>query len=170
MGEPGKNHSDSVIGGERQLRLGYVGFKLIHDGGEDRIRETVQRPPLGVSKRGFHGPDMLGGERPKSRDRELGRGGMRLVVGAGGFPGALALGGGFGSRVRGDVREDGSDGEEEEGGGGGGGEKGGRGGGVGGGGGEVREEGGGGVEMVVEVEQVGQHEHQGLIHFLVPSE
>lgn len=95
---------------------------------------------------------------------------MRLVVGAGGFPGALALGDGCGSRVRGDVREDGSDGEEEEGGGGGGGEEGGRGGGVGGGGGEVREEGGGGVEMVVEVEQVGQHEHQGLIHFLVPSE
>ena len=61
VGQAREDHGNGVIGGEREVGEGDVGFELVNDGGEDGIGETVKRSPLGVSERGFHGPDVLGG-------------------------------------------------------------------------------------------------------------
>lgn len=141
MGEAREDHGDGVVGGEREVGLGDVGFEFVDDGGEDGIGETVGGSPLGVAERGFHGPDVFGGEGSEGGDGEFGGGGGGVGGGGGGGGGGRRGAGG------GDVGEDGGDGEEEEGGGGGGGEEGGGGGGGRGGGGGVGvgEEGGGWV-------------------------
>lgn len=41
MGEPRKDHSDGIVGGEREVGLGNVGFELVNDGGEDGVGEAV---------------------------------------------------------------------------------------------------------------------------------
>lgn len=38
MGETRENHSDGVIRREGEIRDGDVGFELVDDGGEDRVR------------------------------------------------------------------------------------------------------------------------------------
>lgn len=124
MGEAGENHGDGVVRGEGELRLGYVGFKLLDDGGEDGVGQAVEGSPLGVAEGGFHGPDALGGEGSEGGDGEFG-GGFGGGGGGGGGRGGLGLL--FGWGVRGEVGEDGGEREEEE-------RRGGGGGGVGGGG------------------------------------
>lgn len=37
-GETGEDHSDGVIGGEREIGLSDVGFELVDDCGEDWVR------------------------------------------------------------------------------------------------------------------------------------
>lgn len=161
VGEAREDHGDGVVRGEREVGEGDVGFELVDDGGENGIGEAVERSPLGVSKRGFHGPDVLGGECPEGGDGVVGSGRSSRWVGGGGGCGCGGGGGGRWARG-GNIGKDRGDGEEQEWGGGGGGEKGGRGSGgsgsSGGGSGGVGEErGGGGIKVVVEVEEIRQH-------------
>lgn len=53
MGEAGKDHGDGVVRGEGEIGEGDVGFELLDDGGEDRVGEAVEGPPLGIAERGF---------------------------------------------------------------------------------------------------------------------
>lgn len=53
MSKTRENHSDGVIGREREVRDGDVGFEFINDGGEDRVRETVKGTPLSVTEGRF---------------------------------------------------------------------------------------------------------------------
>lgn len=156
MAEAREDHSNGVIGREREIGEGNMGFELVDDGGEDRMREAIEGPPSGVAKRGFEGPNVVSGEGAEGGDGVVGGGGGRRGSGGGGGGGGSG-GGGVGARG-GDEGEDGGDGEEKERGGGGGGEKGsgrveGGGGRGGGGGGSRGEEGNGGIEVIVEMEE-----------------
>lgn len=119
MGESGENHGDGVVRRERELGLSDIGFKLVDDGGEDGIRKPVKRSPLGVAERGFHGPDVFGGEGPECGDGEFGvggggGGGGGGFIRGGGFGGFSISVGGFGRGLGGEVGEDGGYGEEEK--------------------------------------------------------
>lgn len=74
MGEAGENHGDGVIGRQRELRLGYIGFEFFNNGGENGVGQAVERSPLGVAEGGFHRPNVLGGESSEGGDGELGGG------------------------------------------------------------------------------------------------
>lgn len=41
MRQAGENHGNSIIRGKGEVGLGYVGFELIDNGSEDRVREAV---------------------------------------------------------------------------------------------------------------------------------
>lgn len=128
MGETREDHSDGIVGRQREIGKRDVRLELLDDGGEDRVGQAVERAPLGITERSFEGPDVLGRESAEGGDGVVGVGG----VGVGGrrrrrIDGVAAVGG---SRGRGwargdDVGEDRGDGEEEKRRGGGGGEEGG---------------------------------------------
>lgn len=75
MGEAGEDHGHGIIRREREIGLCNMGLELVHDGGEDRVGEPIQRPPLGVAEWRLEGPDVLRGESPKRRDGEICSGG-----------------------------------------------------------------------------------------------
>lgn len=155
MGKPREDHSNGVVGRQRELRLSNVRFKLLNNGGKNRVRKTVKRSPLGIAKRGFHCPNVFSGESSEGGDGEFSTG-----SGGGGFSGGgrfrVFLFGIFSGWIGGDVGKNSGDCEEKEWSGGGGGKErggGGGGGGVGGrGGGEIGEEGRGGIQVVVELQ------------------
>ena len=75
MAETGEDHGNGIIGREREIGEGNVGFEFVNDGGEDRVGDAIEGAPMGIAKRGFEGPDVVSGEGAEGGDGVIGGGG-----------------------------------------------------------------------------------------------
>lgn len=71
MGEAREDHGNGVIRGERELRLGYIGFKFFNNSCENGVGQAVERSPLSVAQGGFHCPNVLRGESTEGGNGEF---------------------------------------------------------------------------------------------------
>ena len=62
MGKAREDHGNGVVRRKGKIGNCDVGFELVNDGCEDRVREAIKGTPMGIAKRDFKGPDVFGGE------------------------------------------------------------------------------------------------------------